>query len=112
MNFFRVALACDEFDGDRDGDDDSSGFSFFDFTFLIFFNSLLEKFFLLPATDTSIDLTHGDGSSTMVKNYYNPRTFLRIFFRKNKNVRVLFSIVTIYVRYNETAKAIFQLVVK
>lgn len=61
-----MPLLCEEFDGDCDGDD-SFDLSFFDFTFLIFFNSLLEKFFLVPITDTSTGLIHGNVSSTTNK---------------------------------------------
>lgn len=66
INFFRVPLLCEEFDGDCDGDcdgDESFDLSFFDFTFLIFFNSLLEKFFLVSITDGSTGLIHGNVSS-------------------------------------------------
>jgi len=85
INFFRVPLLCEEFDGDRDGDD-SSGFSFLDFTFLIFFNSLLEKFFLPSTTVTSTGLTHGNISSTKVKNNIIFQIFNVInFYLKKEN---------------------------
>lgn len=66
INFFSVPLLCDEeFDGDWDGDNELSCLSFFDLTFLIFFNSLLEKFFLPLTMDilSAAGLLHGNGSS-------------------------------------------------